>query len=263
MPDSGGLCPSGMVWVPAPGRFCIDKYEASYAASATKPDGTPCSSNCPISQYNTPPWTAIKSPAPSQNQAKILCQNMGKDLPTDFEWWLAAAGTPDPHNSAPSLGTEPCQIWNTTGSWPSYSARKPNGSVWAQTSGWPSTSTAAINTGTATQCQSIVGAMDMIGNVFEWTNNTLTCNGTNCSYQGITMPAGGYIASINDEGIPLTTGSAQFNNDYYWTNIAANTYGFLRSGSWDIGAYAGRFVLYVHDAPGNTDYNIGFRCLLR
>jgi hypothetical protein len=77
------------------------------------------------------------------------------------------------------------------------------------------------------------------------------------------MPAQGYIASINNEGIPLTTGSAQFSNDYYWTNVAANTYGFLRSGGWYNGANAGRFALNVGDAPANTSGSVGFRCLLR
>jgi len=268
MPDSGGLCPSGMVWVPAPGRFCIDKYEASYAASATKPNGDACSSNCPISQYNTNPWVTRSSmPSVSQTAAITYCQNMGKELPTDFEWWLAAAGTPDPYNSKPARisgaeGPEPCMIWNTSSS--DGMVEKPQGSL-QTTDGyvWGSDTNPNIKTGTATQCQSIVGAMDMIGNVWEWTNNTLTCNGTNCTYQGITMPAGGYITSINNEGIPLTTGSAQFSNDYYWTNVAANTYGFLRGGGWNNGASAGRFALHVNDVPANANDILGFRCLLR
>ena len=268
MPDSGGLCPSGMVWVPAPGRFCIDKYEASYTASATKPDGTICSSNCPISQYNTNPWVTRSSmPAVSQTTAITYCQNMGKSLPTDFEWWLAAAGTPDPHNYEPARisggeGPEPCMIWNTNSS--DGIVKRPQGSL-QTTDGyvWGSDTNPNIKTGTATQCQSMIGAMDMIGNVWEWTNNTLTCNGTNCTYQGITMPAQGYIASINNEGIPLTTGSAQFSNDYYWTIVAANTYGFRRSGSWSYGAGAGRFALLVTDAPAYSNIYFGFRCLLR
>jgi len=161
-------------------------------------------------------------PSVSQTAAITYCQNMGKELPTDFEWWLAAAGTPDPYNSKPARisgaeGPEPCMIWNTSSS--DGMVEKPQGSL-QTTDGyvWGSDTNPNIKTGTATQCQSIVGAMDMIGNVWEWTNNTLTCNGTNCTYQGITMPAGGYITSINNEGIPLTTGSAQFSNDYYWTN---------------------------------------------
>jgi len=68
------------------------------------------------------------------------------------------------------------------------------------------------------------------------------------------MPAGGYIASINNEGIPLTTGSAQFNDDYYWNNTANNTYGFLRSGRWDNGSHAGRFALNVNTVPACSNY---------
>ncbi|MDP1629486.1 MAG: type II secretion system protein, partial [bacterium] len=126
----GGQCPNGMVWAPSPGKFCIDAYEATYSASGVTVASTTCSSNCPLSQYNQSPWTSVQAPAPSQTQAITLCQNMGKVLPTDYDWWLAAANTPDPYNSAPTAGTEPCQIWNSGGVWCAYSARKPDGSVW-------------------------------------------------------------------------------------------------------------------------------------
>ena len=260
IPDSGGLCPSGMVWVPAPGRFCLDKYEASYATSGTKPDGTQCISDCPISQYNLAPWTSLRTPSPSRESAITFCQNMGKDLPTDFEWWLAAAGTPDPHKDAPPAGSEPCHIWGD-------GSRKPDGSIWARSNGWPSNGTTAINSGTASQCKSIVGAMDMIGNMWEWTNSFLTCSGGVCTYQGIIMPSSGnYITSINNEGIPITTGSSPsdiFNRDSYSRSTATGTYNFLRSGSWNNIQDAGKFTFCVNDPPEAVGRSSGFRCILR
>jgi prepilin-type N-terminal cleavage/methylation domain-containing protein len=270
MPDSGGLCPTGMVWVPQPGRFCIDKYEATYSASGTKPDGTACSSNCPVSTYNTNPWsTRLSYPSASQNTAITYCQNMGKVLPTDFEWWVAATGTSDPHTSKPSRisgddGPESCMVWNTSPA--DGIVERPQGS--SQTSDgyvWGSDTNPLIKTGTASSCKSTIGAYDMVGNLWEWTNNTLTCDGSTCSYSGTTLPAQNYITSINNEGIPLTSGSAStaFNHDYLYKNVAANTYGFLRSGGWNRGASAGRFSLSVLGVPGATSSDVGFRCALR
>ena len=255
----GGQCPNGMVWVPSPGNFCIDAYEATYSASGTKVDGTTCSSNCPLSQYNQSPWTSVQAPAPSQTQAITLCQNMGKVLPTDFEWWLASTGTPDPHNSAPAAGTEPCQIWNT-GDWCAYSNRKPNGSVWANDKGWGAC-IATIKTGTASQYKSVVGAYDMIGNVWEWVNDTLTAG---VYSQTTVVAASNYITAINTRGIPTTLGSAstQFNYDYQWYNASDDRAG-LRSGGWAYGASVGRFALYLSNTPGSTNELIGFRCALR
>ncbi|HNW96561.1 MAG TPA: SUMF1/EgtB/PvdO family nonheme iron enzyme [Candidatus Paceibacterota bacterium] len=270
MPDSGGLCPTGMVWVPQPGRFCIDKYEATYSASGTKPDGTTCSSNCPVSTYNTNPWsTRLAYPSASQTAAITYCQNMGKVLPTDFEWWVAAIGTPDPYNSKPSRisgseGPEPCMIWNTSSA--DGIVERPQGS--SQTSDgytWSSDTNPLIKTGTASNCKSTVGAYDMVGNLWEWTNNTLTCNGSTCSYSGTTLPAQNYITSINNEGTPITSGSVStaYNYDYLYENVAANTYGFLRSGGWYYGATAGRFGLNVTGVPGDAGSGVGFRCVFR
>ncbi|HOI44004.1 MAG TPA: SUMF1/EgtB/PvdO family nonheme iron enzyme, partial [Candidatus Aminicenantes bacterium] len=276
MPDSGGLCPTGMIWVPSPGRFCIDKYEATYAASATKPDGTTCSSNCPVSTYNNNPWsTRLSYPNLPQsvsgvnNDAIDYCQNMGKVLPTDFEWWLAAAGTPDPYNSKPSRisgeeGPEPCMIWNTSST--DGVVERPQGSVQTD-DGYVlnSDTNPLIKTGTAVNCKSSVGAMDMIGNLWEWTNNVLSCDGAACTYQGITLSSQNYITSINNEGIPLTTGSAStaFNYDYFWTNVTASTYAFLRGAGRSDAEKAGRFSLSVNNSPSDAYYNCGFRCVLR
>jgi formylglycine-generating enzyme required for sulfatase activity len=155
-------------------------------------------------------------------------------------------------------------VWNTLST--DGVVEKPQNST--QTSDgyvWGSDTNPLIKTGTASSCKSTIGAYDMVGNLWEWTNNTLTCDGSTCSYSGTTLPAQNYITSINNEGIPLTSGSAStaFNYDYLYKNVAANTYGFLRSGSWNSGANAGRFTLHVNTVPGPTHDIIGFRCALR
>ena len=66
------------------------------------------------------PWTTRSGwPSVSQLLAITYCENMGKVLPTDLEWFIAASGTPDPYTSKPSRisgneGPEPCMIWNTS-----------------------------------------------------------------------------------------------------------------------------------------------------
>jgi len=246
IPDSGGLCPTGMVYVPAPAKICIDRYEVSYSASGTKPDGTACSANCPISQYDATPWVSV-----SQLNAISYCEGMGKVLPTDLEWFMAASGVPDPHTSDPANDSESCNIWTDS---------KPSGSTWSVTN-------QAIKTGTATKCISTNGAYDMIGNVWEWVNDTKSTSDIYSSGNTAVPTSNGTIAQINDYGVPVTSGGTscsggKCNSDYYWVTSGTLTAG-LRSGRWYNGAGAGRFALDLYEAPASTKYYIGFRCALR
>jgi len=246
IPDSGGLCPTGMVYVPAPAKICIDRYEVSYSASGTKPDGTACSANCPISQYDATPWVSV-----SQLNAISYCEGMGKVLPTDLEWFMAASGVPDPHTSDPANDSESCNIWTDS---------KPSGSTWSVTN-------QAIKTGTATKCISTNGAYDMIGNVWEWVNDTKSTSDIYSSGNTAVPTSNGTIAQINDYGVPVTSGGTscsggKCNSDYYWVTSGTLTAG-RRSGGWNSGALAGRFALTLRYAPSYTGSSIGFRCALR
>lgn len=106
---TGGSCPDGMVQV---ADFCIDTYEASLvdrSGGATNPtncaiDGNNCSDKdtTGAGADGTNNTTAIYAQsaagvAPVANiswfQAAQACANVGKRLPTNQEWQIAAAGT--------------------------------------------------------------------------------------------------------------------------------------------------------------------------
>jgi formylglycine-generating enzyme required for sulfatase activity len=71
-------------------------------------------------------------------QAQQACANARKRLPTNAEWQMAVAGTPDP---GPDNGTTDCNTFSVFD---------------------------AVNTGSRTGCVSNYGAFDMVGNVWEW-----------------------------------------------------------------------------------------------
>jgi prepilin-type N-terminal cleavage/methylation domain-containing protein len=272
IPDSGGLCPTGMVYVPAPAKICIDRYEVSYSASGTKPDGTACSANCPVSVASANPWTTRSGwPSVSQLTAITYCENMVKVLPTDLEWFIASSGTPDPHTSKPSRisgseGPESCMIWNTSSA--DGIVERPQGSTQCSDGyGWGSDVNPNIKTGTASKCISTIGAYDMIGNVWEWVNDTKSTSDIYSSGNTAVPTSNQTITQINDYGIPVTSGGTscsggKCNNDYYWVASGTLTAG-LRSGLWTNGASAGRFALHLKDAPSSTGSTLGFRCALR
>jgi formylglycine-generating enzyme required for sulfatase activity len=87
-------------------------------------------------------------------QAQQACGNSRKRLPSNAEWQLAVAGTPDP---GPDNGTTDCNTASTFD---------------------------AENTGARSSCKSYWGAFDMVGNVWEWVADWVPRSTTCGSWSG-------------------------------------------------------------------------------
>lgn len=122
------------------GSVCIDKYEASVWSSptggtqfGTTSDNYPCNDNGQnCSNIYARSVAGVKPSAfITWFQAQQALANSGKTLPTNAEWQMAVAGTPD---------GAACNV----------------------------SSAGAANTGSFGGCASNHGANDMVGNLFEW-----------------------------------------------------------------------------------------------
>jgi formylglycine-generating enzyme required for sulfatase activity len=228
-----GTCPDDMVFVSTEsGGFCIDRYEASPSdeclfenpanqdESRANIDKAKC---VPVSEPQKTPWVFI-----AQHQASLACAKAGKRLPTNDEWYRAAMGTPD------SPGAGVCGIGKQV--------------------------TSPFQTATFQECVSIAGAYDMIGNVWEWVDETVQ-DGV---YRKQTLPQEGYVSSVGTDGVPTETTKEgpddNFNEDYFWIN-AEGVRGMFRGGYWGLEERAGVYGVYSVMSPSFVGPGLGFRCV--
>ncbi len=230
-------CPLDMVYISSDkGGFCIDKYENSPGSNC--PYSNPQTqaetrenlnySGCePVSAAGVIPWRFI-----SQDQARLACSKARKRLPSNEEWYLAALGTPDP---AQGWGPDDCQVANN----------------WHFQPG---------KTGSGKNCISSAGAYDMIGNVWEWVNET-AINGV---FEGRTLPEKGYIDGTDGKGLPaatnLTTSNPNYNEDFFWI-LKDGVRAFARGGYWDNRSFGGYYSVYLVQPPSYVGPGTGFRCV--
>ncbi len=230
-------CPPEMVFITSEeGGFCIDKYENS--AGADCPNRNPKNQTetrvnlnkfaCkPESAASIIPWVNI-----SQNQAALACAKLGKRLPTNKEWYQAALGTID-INSGWKEGD--CHLDNN----------------WNDQPG---------ETGSAQNCVSPAGIFDMVGNIWEWTSETIVDG----EYDGRKLPQQGFVLGVDENGLPtqtdLSNPSLDYNNDYFWIQHQGVRV-IARGGSWNSEADGGVYSSYLAALPSNGAPGTGFRCV--
>lgn len=224
--------------------FWVDRYESSVNASANAggtwlfgSDGA--NGDLPRNgqwgrAVGSPPAYALsvagRRPASwiTWFQASEACGASGKRLLSTEEWFAAANGTEDPgSNDGTASGNVRC---NTM-------------------------SGAARNAGGGTNCRSVWGAQDMVGNFFEWTAE---------------WTAGGGATGLVNFG--ATNWPADYNGDATW-----NVNGFLergggnalgvpaaprRGGAFNAGVLAGVFAFDLSYGPSSWDSYVGFRCAM-
>lgn len=223
--------------------FWIDRYEASVWQN---PDGTGTQYGAGGDNYpSTFPDNGQARPSnfvfavskagvtPSGNltwfQSGVACRASGKRLMTRDEWFIAASGTEDPGASTGAGGA-------------------------CVTSGG-----STRETGRGVGCASIWGAQDMIGNVFEYTDEW---------YAGLN-------STTSEPFNPWpSVGSALYGADLTW-NVDSRAYpggglpyspglpaAALRGGDANNGNGSGIFALYLSGAPSAFDSTRGFRCVI-
>jgi formylglycine-generating enzyme required for sulfatase activity len=230
--------------------FWVDRYEASVWSTADggmqQDDPYPIPKNgqwWKKGMSGEPPMYARSQPGvtPNRNitwfQANEACAASGKEMLGRKEWFLAVQGTVDPGDA------------------------KGDGGVCVTGGG----AAGPRQTGTGTACESRWGAQDMIGSLWEWTDEWYASVG---QWDG-TKPKGmqGSIAA-GEQPWP-----AGYNDDRTW-NITSRVYvggtemdslpaAALRGGGWGDGPRAGAFALALDLGPTTWYTTIGFRCLAR
>lgn len=220
-------CPEGMVEIENNDRthFCIDMYEVS--PSDVCPHRSPESSIVTAENTNTPdcipvskarriPWVQV-----ARVQAEQLCARAGKRLPTAYEWYLAAQGTPDNGSSC-----------NTDG--------------------------VLMKTGALPECRSGSVAYDMIGNIWEWVGGEivegkfgeviLPQEGYVAAVSGEGVPTA-----------TASTGVAIYNYDYLWSE-SVGSFALMRGGFHGSRGDAGIYSLHTAVTPEFASAAVGFRC---
>ncbi len=225
--ESQGVCGEGAVQLLLGSHaLCVDVYEASPSSACPHAD--------PESQIDTQNNANVRECVPeskadvvpwrfvSLTQAQQLCARTGKRLPTNEEWYKAVSG---------SVETDSCAIDTGVPSLAGNSA-----------------------------CITPSGIHDMIGNVWEWVDETVTDG----QYDNRALPQSGYVALVDGSGVVLETAvnapSSEFGEDYAWVD-SQGVRGVLRGGFYGSGNDAGIFAQNLSVPLDFRSAGVGFRCV--
>lgn len=263
---SGGAvslgCPDNYVFVPAnatygTNSFCVMKYEAKNVGgiATSQADGTP--------------WVGI-----TQTNAIAECAEAGGHLITNDEWMTIAR----------NVEAQAANWANgTVGSLVSAAGGLKRGNVGVADSASYNGADPEYGATRDTKAQLVLSngetIWDLSGNVWEWTNNTISCAGAICT--SAEMP---YDATPLSEWIEFTAintygqlsydkirpsnslwntnyGMGRLDTDADVANPSGNVHAFGRGGYWALNSLAGAFTLDLQYAPAYSAYNFGFRCV--
>lgn len=223
--EAGRGCPKGTVTTAVRDRtLCVDQYEAS--PSSECPHLDPVTVRASEENLSTEGCLAVSKPdllpwrSINQAQAARACAASGKRLMNNAEWYRAALGSP-----------------NNTQCVTNENAPRVSG---------------------ASACVSGVGAHDMVGNVWEWTDEMVE-EGV---YAGRVLPDTGYVAAVDVDGVALNSsdsGDVLYGDDYVW-NDRRVVAGMMRGGFYGSGEDAGLYTLNAAVPLDFSSAGIGFRC---
>lgn len=208
-------------------RLCVDIYEASPGAMCPHT----VIENQVHTQENANEATCTvvseKEKTPwnfiSLTQAQQFCARTGKRLPSNEEWYKLVSGLTD----------QTVCLTKTGESQPS-------------------------KTGTA-GCRTPSGIHDMVGNVWEWTNEEVRDG----IYQERRLPESGYVSLVDTDGVVVETAPSPFSeygNDYAQTGNRG-VLGVIRGGFYGSGEDAGLFAQNLSVPLDFKSVGVGFRCV--
>lgn len=222
---TNGPCRAGMVPMKQDvGILCVDMYEASPSLKCPHRDPL----NLLESEKNTNASecyaASIKGVAPwsyiSLPQAQRMCAGAGKRLPTSNEWYRIALGT-DPNTC----------VTNADG---------------------------RASTGSG-GCVSSVGAYDVVGNVWEWVDETVQGN----TFKERQLPEEGYVTSVDASGVAITSAENPdelYGADYVWSKNEG-VFGMIRGGFYGSETDAGLYTVNASVGTSFGSQGVGFRCV--
>lgn len=219
-------CPAGMVLHQlAGGRLCVDQYEASPLSR--------CPESIPENELETESNLATPDCAP---------QSVSDVLP----WRYVSL------HQAKQLCARVDKRLPTPKEWYAYTLPL------ADSSACVTDESAAQPTG-STECTTRVGVADSIGNIWEWVDAEVVDG----QYRGRTLPASGYVAAVDADGMLLQTTSTpqtEYGRDYAQT-ARGGVYGVVRGGFYGSTNDAGLYAQNLAVPLSLKTAGIGFRCV--